>query len=788
MAEQEKSAGKTEVSVGVRALAEHGLRRGDLVFGFAGAGRALEGIRAHQRIQKMRPAPYRPEVPVSFRIDTEDLVLVVSGRIDGVLETEDQVLVEEIKTTSRAMEDLVPSPLHLGQVKIYAYLYAAAAGQARVTTRLTYCQLDTGALREFDASWDRDELEQFFNDLADSYLQWIRTRIDWQCRRTDSILGLDFPFDQFRPGQRSMAVAVYRAVTAGKQLLVQAATGIGKTMAAVFPALKAMGEGETDRIFYLTARTTGRTVAEKAFEHLRRKGLRIKVLTLTAKDRICFNPDNACHPDECEYARGYYDRAAEAASGLFSFDAITRETLTRAGREHRVCPFELSLDMALWADVIICDYNYAFDPRVYLRRFFSETGEHFTFLVDEAHNLVDRSRAMFSAEIRKQAFLDARREIGKGRLPGIYRAMGKINAWLVQARKRCEAAGGWYAEENLPDDLLPLLRRFMFAAERWLTRNIRTDFRPGLLDLYFAVSGFVRVAERYDDSYSTCFQFQGKDLRVKLFCMNPAGRMAEAMERCQAAVFFSATLTPFDYYRNMFGCRAEALFFTVASPFPPAHLGLMVAGSVSTLYRDRQQTVDAVCRCLAILVGSRKGNYLLFFPSYAYLELVRGPFSRRCPEVELLVQRPDMTERDKEAFLVRFDGENQSTLAGLVVMGGIFGEGIDLAGDRLSGAAVIGVGLPGISPEQELVRGHFQARCGAGFEYAYQYPGFTRVMQAAGRVIRSGTDRGVVLLIDRRFATRRYVRLFPETWQPMAVANSAQLERSLVHFWATNAP
>ena len=774
---------KTHLRIGVRALAEQVLRSGDLEAGFFGSGRALEGIRAHQKVQRMRPPEYRAEVPVALAISTDCFVLTVSGRMDGVLVGDDRTLVEEIKTTSRSLENLVPSPLHWGQARAYAYLFTCQEPAPAVTVRLTYVHLDTGEVRQFEEHPGPAALEGFFNDLVARYLAWAGVLAGWKERRRAAIEALNFPYAGFRPGQREMAVAVYRAVTGRDRLMVQAATGIGKTMAAIFPAVKAMAGEGADRIFYLTARTTGRLAAEKAFEVLGDGGLRFKVLTLTAKERVCFTPNAACHPEECPFARGYYDRLPGAVRELFAQDAMTRSALETVARDRRICPFEFSLEMALWADAIVCDYNYAFDPRVYLRRFFCEDGGDHVFLVDEAHNLVDRSREMFSAEIRKQAFLDVRRQI-RDALPGIYRLLGKINTRLLKDAKACETAGGWHWEDRVPDGLIPLLRRFLFAVEAWLVKNLRTEFRQGLMDLYFGVLGFVRVSERYDRAYATCYCREGKDLRVKLFCMDPAGQMAEALSRCRSAVFFSATLTPFSYYGNLLGCGAGARSVCLPSPFPEKNLALLVMGGISTLYRQRRHTAPGVCRALAALATGRPGNYLFFFPSYAYLEMIHPAFCTLCPGVETVVQQPSMSEAEKEAFLSCFSPENTGTVTGFAVMGGIFGEGIDLAGDRLSGAAIVGVGLPGITPEQELVKTYFDDRSEDGFAYAYQYPGWTRVLQAAGRVIRSDKDRGVVLLMDQRFATGRYRQLFPRTWSPRHVKDCHHLKQSLAGFWS----
>ncbi|MEE8397445.1 MAG: ATP-dependent DNA helicase, partial [Desulfobacterales bacterium] len=614
------------------------------------------------------------------------------------------------------------------------------------------------------------------------YLEWADNIFQWYETRDESIAPLSFPFATYRPGQRQMAVDTYRTIRDKDQLIVQAATGIGKTMAAIFPAVKAIAEKLHEKIFYLTARTTGRAAAEKALDELRTRGLQIKSLTLTAKDKICFSPDSRCTADECTFAKGYYDRIDDALKDMFSCDGFTRERVEAIARTHQVCPFEFSLDLALWMDCIICDYNYAFDPKVYLRRFFAEGGGAYTFCIDEAHNLVDRSREMFSAEITKQPFLDLRRKL-RHELPHIHKRMGKVNAWMVKARKKCDASGGALAEPDCPNGLLPLLGYFLYDTERWLSFNLKTAFREDLLDLYFSVSGFVRVADQYNQRYATCYETTGKDLRLKLFCMDPSEQMESALKRCQAAVFFSATMTPIDYFIKILGCDVSTENRIIGSPFPEDNLGLFVADRVSTFYRDRDRTKQMVTGAILTLVNERKGNYLVFFPSYAYMDMIYSVFCEKTPDMKTIHQTPGMSEPERDAFLDQFSREHADTTVGFAVMGGIFGEGIDLVGDRLSGVAIIGVGLPGISLENDLIRDYFATETGTGFEYAYLYPGINRVLQAAGRVIRTSRDRGVVLLIDQRFSTFRYRSLFPATWRPVKVQDEEQLAGGVKVFW-----
>ena len=775
---------RRELKIAVRELVAYVLRSGDLTFEFLGSTRPVEAIRAHQKIQNSRPANYQPEVTISHQVETDRFHLNIGGRIDGVYTEPGHTIIEEIKTTTRdpAYYDDNENPVHWGQAKTYAYIYGHQNGLDEIAIQLTYYQIDTGNHREIKRTFSFTELEGFFNDLVKRYLKWAATLADWSDLRDASIQDLEFPFETYRPGQRQMAVEAYRTIRNQGQLLVQAATGIGKTIAVLYPAVKSLVENNHQKIFYLTARTTGQMAAEKAVADMRTKGLRIKTLTLTAKDKICFCPQSACHPDECEFARGHYDRINAAVEDIYQQEAFTRDQIVDTAKSFRVCPFEFSLELAIWSECIICDYNYSFDPRVYLRRFFQEENGAYIFLIDEAHNLVDRSREMFSAEIFKQPVLDIRRQLKK-ELPHVFKSLGRINAWLVKARKKCDASGNPIAEESLPEELIPLLRGFLFISERWLSKNIKTAFREGLLDLYFTISGFMRVADQYDQSYTTCYEKHGKDLKIKLFCIDPAVHLERALERCRTAIFFSATMTPIDYFKQILGCKPAAPYLILPSPFPTENLGLFIADQISTYYRQRDQTVGQVTRIVSTLVAQKNGNYLLYFPSYAYLRKIFDAYTSCDPHTEVIVQTPGMSEPEREGFLKRFSQDNPHTLVGFAVMGGIFGEGIDLVGKRLVGAAVVGVGLPGISLERELIKEYFTRTLNAGFEYAYLYPGINRVLQAAGRVIRTNNDRGVVLLIDQRYARYQYKTLLREEWDPIQVQDPQQLADSLQRFW-----
>ncbi|MFZ0726193.1 MAG: ATP-dependent DNA helicase [Desulfobacterales bacterium] len=780
---------KRKLTIAVRELVEFVCRSGDLVASFSGARRAVEAIRAHQKIQKSRPPTYRPEVTIGLQHETDAFLLSLSGRIDGVFsetgtDGATRTVIDEIKTTDRDLDQLTAeqNPLHWGQVKCYAYMVAVAQDLGQIDAQLTYYHFDSGVTREVRRSFNIGELAVFFGDLIERYLGWATILIDWQQHRDGSIRPLAFPFAGYRPGQRQMAVEVYRTIRSGGQLIVEAATGIGKTMAAVFPAVKALAEGQTAKVFYLTARTTARTAAETALAHLGGGGLRLKYLTLTAKDKICFNPENECSGEGCEFARGYYDRLRDALPEIFSRDAMDRPYIEEVARRYGLCPFELSLTLAVYADGIICDYNYAFDPRVYLRRFFLEGGGDHTFLIDEAHNLVDRSREMFSAEIFKQPFLNLRRQVKKA-LPRLYKSMGRVTSQMRRLQQTDSAAAPAWSDKNPPADLYPALRRFAQLAEEWLGRNEKAAFREALLELYFAVIAFTRVFETYDASYVTCYETLDSDFKIRLFCIDPSDQLTEALGRSRSAIFFSATMTPAAYFKKMFGCQPAAVHRHFPSPFAAENLGLFIYDRVSTYFKQRRSTAPAVIRAVAATIRRKKGNYLLFFPSYDYMRLIYEGFASAHPEVDTILQTPGMPESDRSTFLDRFSHDNAETLVGFAVMGGIFGEGIDLVGERLSGAVIVGVGLPGICLEKELIRDYYESAYGAGFEFAYMYPGINRVLQAAGRVIRSETDRGVVLLIDQRFGTARYHALFPSEWRPVAPCSENDLKNRLDRFW-----
>lgn len=774
---------KKKIHISVRSLISHVHRAGDLESSFAGPARQLEGIRAHVRVQKLRPKEYSKEVTIFHTEKTKDVELEIQGRIDGVFSYPDKVIVDEIKTTLKELSffDKNENLRHWAQVKVYSYFYALEQNLDTIFAQLTYYHIGTNEIKEIVKAFDIAELKGFFAFLVSDFLKWNGAVSRREKQRNNSIQALEFPFEAYRPGQRKMAVSTYMTIKKKSKILIQAPTGIGKTIASVFPALKSVAEGHTSRIFYLTARTTGKHIANNAIEILRKKGLSVKSIVLTAKDKICFEKESSCNAKECDYAKGYYDRLGGAIQDVFSQDNYTREIIEKISYEHRICPFEFSLDISTMADIIICDYNYAFDPRVYLKRFFEDNDESCTFLVDEAHNLVDRSREMFSASLIKNDLMELR-SLVKEPLPEVYNCLGKINSWFLEKKKRCKNENGFYAELTAPDDLFHLLKEFLQKAEEWLARNDEAGFKEPLLEQYFEVINYQRILENYDSCYITYYKQSGNDVLHKLFCLDPSTRMSDALKRCRSAIFFSATLTPINYFKEIFGCKDSSFDLVLPSPFPKENLDVYISDNISTYYKNRENTKEQVARLLSSFIQQKRGNYFFFFPSYAYMTIILELFEEK-DDREFFIQTPDMTEQERDLFLEQFVVDLKKTKIGFVVMGGIFGEGIDLVGEKLSGAAILSVGLPAISKERELIRQYFSEFNGKGFEYSYIYPGINRVLQAAGRVIRTDKDRGTILLIDERFTSNQYRYLLHREWNPRVIENNKLLDEKTKEFW-----
>ena len=777
-----------QIHVSVRTLVESVMRTGDIDTRIAGSERMLEGVQAHRRLQRAAGPGYEAEVTLSGTFPSHGFEVTLDGRADGILRGKSGVTVDEIKSTTLPLDSIGEdsNPLHWAQAQCYAFLLARKEGLPRVTVRLTYCSADGGAVRHMQRECTAEQLAEFMDGLLARYAEWADYQNSRMRRRDRALQTLPFPFAGYRPGQRPFAAAVYRAIAGRRILFAQAPTGIGKTISTLFPAVKAVGEGHAQKIFYLTAKTVTRGVAEDAIRRMAGLHPDFKTVTLTAKDRICPHPDTGCNPDECELARGYYDRLGSALRDILDRESLMdRAAVTRYAGLHRLCPFEFGLDVSQWCDCIICDYNYVFDPIVCLRRYFQDTSGDYVFLVDEAHNLPDRAREMYSAELRKSEFLAIRR-LFHDRDRGLFRAAGEVNSRMLALRRECrEAPDGRSLIRPEEDTAFEFcVGNFVRQAGRWL-RSHPQESAEELLEAYFDSLSFLKIAGFYSERYVTHITADNADVCLRLCCLDPADLLAATLRKGAAAVFFSATLSPPAYFRRVLGGGADSLLLDLPSPFDPGHLCLLAADRVSTRFRHRAESRETVARLLAAMVSAHTGNYLIFFPSYQYLGDVLELFPALCPQATVLRQTPEMDDAARADFLQNFVPRPGRTLAGFCVMGGVFAEGIDLPGERLIGVAVVGVGLPQINDTQNLIRSYFQRHGGRGYEYAYMYPGMNRVLQSAGRVIRSEEDRGTVLLIDDRFTSREYRALFPAHWSRLErVRGPEDVRRRLADFWA----
>lgn len=773
-----------QVHLSVRQLVEFLLQTGSIDSRFSGFDRAAEGARIHRRLQRAEGKGYDAEVYLKQEYTVEGVEYLIDGRADGIFTEDGLVTVDEIKTVTVPLEEITEDmqPVHWAQGQVYAAIYARQQDLEAIRVRLTYFQVDEEKIVRFSRRFTANELDSFVEDLLTRYAPWAKRARSWQEQRTGSLQALRFPFSEYRAGQRAMAAGVYRTLRDGQRLLCQAPTGIGKTMSTLFPALKAMGEGCDGRIFYLTARSTTRAAAEGALARLRENQpeLRLKSITLTAKDKVCLLEKRECTPEACPYARGYYDRLRDALWQALDEDDFTRAKLEELARRFTLCPFEFGLDVSLWCDVIVGDYNYLFDPVVNLKRFFEAGGDHL-FLVDEAHNLPDRARDMHSAGLCKSEVFRCVKLLGKGR-GKLKTALNRLNRAFIDLRHQCEEEPGhtFFSAPALTE-FDRCVSRVTGPMEEWLEEHREGEAHDTMLDLYFELRQYLRAAEWYDDHFVTQVSAGGSEVRVWQLCLDPSAFVDASLSKGRGAVLFSATLSPAGYFKDILGCT-EAKTAALPSPFDSARLGLFCAADVSTRYKDRAQSLEAIARYLHAMAAGQKGNYIAFFPSYSYLAQVREVFCRLFPEVETLVQEAGMDDSAREDFLARFTPA--AALLGFGVLGGVFGEGVDLVGRRLIGAAIVGVGLPQVGPRQEMLRRYFDQTRGDGFDYAYRFPGFNKVLQAAGRVIRTAEDKGVVLLIDDRFAAAGYRQLFPEQWRHCRyLYGPEELAEQLSAFW-----
>ena len=770
--------------ISVRNLVEFILREGDIDNRKAGLPdkEAMQlGGRIHRKIQRQMGSDYYAEVPLKITVPCEGFAIQIEGRADGIQKTADGVVVDEIKGVLRELEYIEkPVSVHLAQAKCYGYIYGKQQELDSITIQMTYCQMETEEVKRFQETFSIEELERWFLDIVMQYEKWARFQVEWRQTRDATIKEAEFPYP-YREGQRELVTSVYRTILRKKKLFIQAPTGVGKTMATIFPAVKAVGEGLGDKIFYLTAKTITRTVAEQAFQILKKNGLQYKVATLTAKEKICFCEKAECNPDACPYAKGHFDRVNDAVYEMITtMEEMSRKNIETQAKKHKVCPFEMGLDVSLWVDAIICDYNYVFDPNAHLKRFFSEgkKGEYL-FLIDEAHNLVERGREMYSAVLYKEEFLQMKKAVRYESVK-LTRQLAGCNQMLLEMKRECQT----YKEYNSISHFALKLLNVMNGLQKLLEEKEQVD--EEVLEFYFHVRNFLNIYEEVDENYVIYTELEeGGDFKLKLFCVNPAVKLQNFLSQGNSTVFFSATLLPIRYYKRLLSVETDDYAVYAHSPFKEANRLLVLGQDVSTKYTRRgYEMYERFAIYIKNVMQAKPGNYLVFFPSYRFMEEVRETFERyRTEEMCCMIQEQNMNEQDREAFLQEFEAEREGSLAGFCVMGGIFSEGIDLTKERLIGAMIVGTGLPQVCNEREILKQYFDRHGENGFDYAYLYPGMNKVLQAAGRVIRTEEDKGVIALLDDRFAGRRYLEIFPREWRKLTYCNVKTIGEKVEQFW-----
>ena len=760
------------IRISVRNLVEFILREGD-IDNRTGGGQDPEnmqmGSRIHRKIQRQMGSDYQAEVPLKTEIVCDGFTLKIEGRADGLIHTKEQVMVDEIKGVLRELDRVQePAGIHLAQAKCYASMVAEQEGADEIGVQMTYCQMETEEVKRFQYSYQSNELKVWFDEVIRQYKKWAKFQIEWRKARNASIKGIEFPFP-YRKGQRDLAVSVYRTILRKKKLFIQAPTGVGKTISTVFPAVKAVGEELGEKIFYLTAKTITRTVAEQAFKTLREQNLKFKVITLTAKEKICFCEETSCNPDDCPYAKGHFDRVNDAVYELLmQEDVMSRE-----------------LDVSTWVDGVICDYNYVFDPDARLRRFFAEGGAGgYLFLIDEAHNLVERGRQMYSAELCKEDFL-AVKKLVKGEAPRFAKRLEACNKILLAMKKECE---NYKVLDNISHFGIQLMN-VLSETDRYLEECVDKEVRETVLDFYFQVRSFLNIYDGLDENYVIYTEYQENGRFVlKLFCVNPAANLQKCLDKGNSAVFFSATLLPIQYYKRLLSTEKDNYAVYIDSSFDTKKRLLMNGVDVSTRYTMRSREMyQRYATYIFRVVKAKMGNYLIFFPSYRFMEDVYQEFTQLLAsdeeEMELVIQQKHMDEEERENFLRAFEMGREKSLIGFGVLGGIFSEGIDLTNEKLIGTLIIGTGLPQVCNEREILKSYFDQKGLYGFDYAYRYPGMNKVLQAAGRVIRTEDDRGVILLLDERFQREKGKEIFPKEWADCERCRLDIVEEKIRLFW-----
>lgn len=778
------------IRLSVRNLVEFVMRSGDLDnrrTTSADREAMLAGGRMHRKIQKQMGANYEAEVALKMVIPLDEISLILEGRADGILREGQEIIIDEIKGMYQDVKKMEqPIPVHRAQAVCYAYIYMKKKELDDIWIQMTYCNLDTEEIQRFREYYTADQVESLFFSYIKEYGKWAKFLYHHRLERKQSIQGMEFPF-AYRNGQRDIVVSVYRAILKETRLFIQAPTGIGKTISVTFPAVKAIGEGYGDKIFYLTAKTITRASAEESFEIMRSQGMKLSSVTITAKEKLCVMDEMDCNPISCPRAKGHFDRVNEAVFDLITKEQkASRERILFYAEKYQVCPFELCLDVSNWMDAIICDYNYVLDPNIRLQRYFADNniGEYL-FLIDEAHNLVERAREMYSAVLIKEQFLEAKKRMKTN--IAITKKIDRCNRIMLQLKRECDTWKELEQGEGI-GALTAAVEALFRELQKW--EEAHPEYRRTKEDseFFFSLRNFLMIYDRMDENYCTYTQHleDGRFL-LKLFCVNPATAIRACLEQGIAAIFFSATMLPIRYYKELLSGEQNDYAIYAHSPFDTKKRLLLIASDVSSRYTRRVRSeFEKIAAYIETIINAKRGNYFVFFPSYGYMMDVLKIIEEKNPDYEYQIQTNGMTELEREQFLEEFSKLHETSFVGFCVSGGIFSEGIDLKEEQLIGVIFIGTGLPQVCSEREILKKFYAEREMDGFAYAYRYPGMNKVLQAAGRLIRTENDYGVITLLDERLLKAEYVEQFPMEWSDYRVTRLTEIELELQQFWKEN--
>lgn len=750
-----------KLSLSVHQLVDFLLRKGNIDNRIYNRSSMLEGTRMHSFYQSNQSKGYISEYPLQVYQMVDGIEFHIHGRADGIINKNGKYTIDEIKTTVTDLMEYRDSQIdwHLGQAKCYAYMFAKEQNLDYIGVKLTYLRQGKTKDKLVDEYYfNYNELEMFFIQLLEEYLSFYNLILEHISNRTKSIQNLEFPFKKYRAGQKELAKYVYSNSLKGGSLFVEAPTGIGKTMSTLFPNIKILEKNEKSKIFYLTAKSSGKESAMNAVATLKEKGLILNNILITAKEKICFCKGKSCNPDECPYAKGYYDKISRALRmALLSNTTFDYETIIDIAYNHDICPFEFELDLSLFCDVIICDYNYLYDPISYMKRYFDEDASEYIALVDEAHNLLSRSRDMYSASISYKDAIKAKKELKGTHNAKARRALLKV---IDMMEPFMELEKGEYEYSNFDDETYKTLEKFILKIQE-LTKD---DFKlKGIFkDFYLDVNEFLKISDFVNEKYLIYVEKNEDDCIMHLFCMDPSSFLRMDNEKLKSSVFFSATLSPINYYIDTLGGEKNSPSLLLSSPFPKENLLLLVAPKVSIKYKNRNESYSTVKEYIENFIQGKIGNYFIYCPSYEYMDKIVSLID--IPNVDIFVQSKDMDEVQKGQFLDNFKSNPEKTTLGFLVIGGAFSEGIDLVNDRLIGAVIIGVGLSKINYQSDKISEYYKNLDLNGYEYSYLNPGMNKVMQAVGRVIRGEKERGAVLLIDERYTYKNYQSLYRREW------------------------